>query len=120
MERWSKPAHPSLMTWSPVINGEDPHDHINATNSLSPLSYFQMAEASLNGTFGAFLIGIIVSSCLFGVACTQTWYYYTRYSDGIVLKALVSFKNPSSHRPRTNRLAGWHYIVTHRYQSNTH
>ncbi|PBK90117.1 hypothetical protein ARMGADRAFT_1014751 [Armillaria gallica] len=89
MERWSKPAHPSLMTWSPVINGEDPHDHINATISLSLLSYFQMAEASLNGTFGAFLIGIIVSSCLFGVACTQTWYYYTRYSDGIILKALV-------------------------------
>ncbi|PBK68790.1 hypothetical protein ARMSODRAFT_193189 [Armillaria solidipes] len=48
-----------------------------------------MAEASLNGTFGAFLIGIIASSCLFGVTCTQTWYYYTRYSDGIVLKALV-------------------------------
>ncbi|KAK0452576.1 hypothetical protein EV421DRAFT_2015389 [Armillaria borealis] len=47
-----------------------------------------MAEASLNGTFGAFLIGIIASSCLFGVTCTQTWYYYTRYSDGIVLKAL--------------------------------
>ncbi|KAK0237745.1 hypothetical protein EDD85DRAFT_1022956 [Armillaria nabsnona] len=48
-----------------------------------------MAEASLNGTFGAFLIGIIASSCLFGVTCTQTWYYYTRYSDGIVLKASV-------------------------------
>ncbi|SJL12409.1 uncharacterized protein ARMOST_15836 [Armillaria ostoyae] len=48
-----------------------------------------MAEASLNGSFGSFLIGVIVSSCLFGVTCTQTWYYYSRYSDGIVLKALV-------------------------------
>lgn len=41
------------------------------------------------GTFGAFLIGIIASSCLFGVTCTQTWYYYTRYSDGTVLKVMV-------------------------------
>ncbi|PBK68793.1 hypothetical protein ARMSODRAFT_193340 [Armillaria solidipes] len=96
-ERRSELVCPSLMLCiqydseipSPVINGEDPHDNKNAAISLSLLSYFQMAEASLNGTFGAFLIGIIVSSCLFGVACTQTWYYYTRYSDGIVLKALV-------------------------------
>ncbi|KAK0458201.1 uncharacterized protein EV420DRAFT_1544130 [Desarmillaria tabescens] len=48
-----------------------------------------MAEASLNSTFGAYLIGVIASSCLFGVTCTQTWYYFTRYSDGFVLKALV-------------------------------
>ncbi|KAK0476154.1 hypothetical protein IW261DRAFT_1609763 [Armillaria novae-zelandiae] len=52
-----------------------------------------MAEASeslnLNATFGAFLISVIASSCLFGVTCTQAWYYYTRYSDGIVLKVLV-------------------------------
>ncbi|KAK0480578.1 hypothetical protein IW261DRAFT_1592979 [Armillaria novae-zelandiae] len=54
------------------------------------LSYFQMAEASLNGTFGAFLIGVIASSTLFGVTCTQTWYYFTRYSDSIAVKALVS------------------------------
>ncbi|KAK0459933.1 hypothetical protein IW261DRAFT_1578097 [Armillaria novae-zelandiae] len=70
-----------------VINGEI--THINAAISHSLLSCFEMAEASLNGTFGAFLIGIIASSCLFGVTCTQTWYYYTRYSDGIVLKAMV-------------------------------
>ncbi|KAK0192772.1 hypothetical protein F5146DRAFT_1191721 [Armillaria mellea] len=49
-----------------------------------------MAEASLNGTFGAVLISVIVSSCLFGVTCTQTWYYFTRYSDSIVMKVLVS------------------------------
>ncbi|KAK0237957.1 hypothetical protein EDD85DRAFT_562871 [Armillaria nabsnona] len=49
-----------------------------------------MAEASLNGTFGAFLISVIVSSCLFGVICTQTWYYFTRYSDSIAVKVFVS------------------------------
>ncbi|PBK89869.1 hypothetical protein ARMGADRAFT_1083334 [Armillaria gallica] len=49
-----------------------------------------MAEVSLNSTFGAFLISVIVSSCLFGVTCTQTWYYFTRYSDNIAVKVLVS------------------------------
>ncbi|KAK0192935.1 hypothetical protein F5146DRAFT_1000042 [Armillaria mellea] len=73
-------------------NGEDPHDNINAAISLYLLN---MAEASLNGTFGAFLIGIIAFSYLFGVTCTQTWYYYTRY----VLEALVSTKVPLLNDP---------------------
>lgn len=50
----------------------------------------QMAETSLNNSFGAYLIGVIVSACLFGVTCTQTWYYFTRYSDGVVLKTWVA------------------------------
>ncbi|KAK0455660.1 uncharacterized protein EV420DRAFT_1644443 [Desarmillaria tabescens] len=49
-----------------------------------------MAESSLNGTFGAYLIGVIVSACLFGVTCTQTWYYFTRYSDVTILKVWVA------------------------------
>ncbi|KAK0455655.1 uncharacterized protein EV420DRAFT_1644439 [Desarmillaria tabescens] len=49
-----------------------------------------MAESSLNGTFGAYLIGVIVSACLFGVTCTQTWYYFTRYSDVTTLKVWVA------------------------------
>ncbi|KAK0490035.1 hypothetical protein EDD18DRAFT_1359022 [Armillaria luteobubalina] len=44
---------------------------------------------SLDSTFGAFLIGAIVTAWLFGITCTQTWSYYTRYSDGIFLRALV-------------------------------
>ncbi|PBK71173.1 hypothetical protein ARMSODRAFT_954941 [Armillaria solidipes] len=48
-----------------------------------------MAETSLNNTFGAYLIGVIASACLFGVTCTQTWYYFTRYSDSMTLKAWV-------------------------------
>ncbi|KAK0200030.1 hypothetical protein DFS33DRAFT_1278427 [Desarmillaria ectypa] len=47
-----------------------------------------MLEGSLDSTFGAFLIGAIVSACLFGITCTQTWYYYGHYSDIIFLKAL--------------------------------
>ncbi|KAK0458168.1 uncharacterized protein EV420DRAFT_1682069 [Desarmillaria tabescens] len=48
-----------------------------------------MSEGSLDSTFGAFLIGAIVSACLFGITCTQTWYYYGHYSDSIFIKALV-------------------------------
>ncbi len=42
--------------------GDDSHAVIKAVTSHFFLSYFQMAEASLNGTFGAFLISVIVSS----------------------------------------------------------
>ncbi|KAK0200034.1 hypothetical protein DFS33DRAFT_213487 [Desarmillaria ectypa] len=69
--------------------GLDLHDNIRTLTSPSFLSYFQMAESSLNSTFGAYLIGVIASACLFGVTCTQTWYYFTRYSDRITLKVWV-------------------------------
>ncbi|KAK0217165.1 hypothetical protein IW262DRAFT_174930 [Armillaria fumosa] len=90
LKRWSR-VYPSLMSCNtrfPSSTG-GLSDNTKEAISLSLFSYFQMGEASLNGSFGAFLIGVIVSSCLFGVTCTQTWYYYTRYSDSIVLKALV-------------------------------
>ncbi|KAG7449942.1 uncharacterized protein BT62DRAFT_944549 [Guyanagaster necrorhizus] len=70
-----------------------------------------MAGGSLNGTFGAFLIGVIMSSCLFGVTCTQTWYYFTRYSDSIAIKALVCTIWYSSLLIRHPILMGLHRIL---------
>ncbi|KAG0702308.1 hypothetical protein DFH29DRAFT_875226 [Suillus ampliporus] len=35
----------------------------------------------LDNTFGAFLIGVVVSATLYGVTCVQTWYYFSRYSS---------------------------------------
>ncbi|KAF8967922.1 hypothetical protein BDZ97DRAFT_1916495 [Flammula alnicola] len=48
-----------------------------------------MAIFDLNNTFGAFLIGTVVSAMLFGVTVTQTWYYFQNYSDGILVQAVV-------------------------------
>jgi len=45
----------------------------------------------LDNTFGAFLIGVVVSATLYGVTCIQTWYYYSRYpSDPWYIKLLVA------------------------------
>ncbi|KAJ6483309.1 hypothetical protein C8R45DRAFT_1149224 [Mycena sanguinolenta] len=45
----------------------------------------------LNNTLGAWLIGLILSSCVFGVTTLQTYLYYTKYSrrDGLFLKSFV-------------------------------
>jgi len=45
----------------------------------------------LNTTFGALLIGIVVSAALYGVTCTQVFFYFQNYnsSDGIVIKGTV-------------------------------
>ncbi|KAJ6525737.1 hypothetical protein B0H19DRAFT_589848 [Mycena capillaripes] len=43
----------------------------------------------LNNTFGALLIGIIVSAALYGVTCLQTFYYFNNYNDGLWAKALI-------------------------------
>jgi hypothetical protein len=46
---------------------------------------------ALDNTFGAFLIGVVVSATLYGVTCIQTWYYYSRYpSDPWYIKLLVA------------------------------
>ncbi|KAF9461467.1 hypothetical protein BDZ94DRAFT_814198 [Collybia nuda] len=46
---------------------------------------------NLNDTFGAFLIGIIVSTMLFGMTCIQTFYYFQTYSgDNPLVKIFVS------------------------------
>lgn len=34
---------------------------------------------TVDDTFGAFLIGVVVSATLYGVTCVQTWYYFRRY-----------------------------------------
>ncbi|KAF8548702.1 hypothetical protein OG21DRAFT_1489164 [Imleria badia] len=48
---------------------------------------------ALDNTFGAFLIGVVVSATLYGVTCIQTWYYYGRYpSDPWYVKLLVSLR----------------------------
>ncbi|KAG1755526.1 hypothetical protein EDB19DRAFT_1661821 [Suillus lakei] len=45
---------------------------------------------ALDNTFGALLIGVVVSAILYGVTCVQTWYYFTRYtSDSWRIKLLV-------------------------------
>ncbi|KAI9460439.1 hypothetical protein HD554DRAFT_1587456 [Boletus coccyginus] len=45
---------------------------------------------ALDNTFGAFLIGVVVSAILYGFTCIQTWLYYIRYpSDPWHIKLLV-------------------------------
>ncbi|KAK7031719.1 hypothetical protein R3P38DRAFT_3187434 [Favolaschia claudopus] len=47
---------------------------------------------SVHGTFGALLIGVLVSYVLFGVVCTQAYIYNTRFpNDSGSMKALVAF-----------------------------
>ncbi|KDR70329.1 hypothetical protein GALMADRAFT_144642 [Galerina marginata CBS 339.88] len=48
-----------------------------------------MLTLDLNNTFGAFLIGTLVSSMLFGVTGIQTWYYFQNYSDHILVQSVV-------------------------------
>ncbi len=63
------------------LSGEDPHDDIKAETLLIFLSYFQMAETSLalNSTFGAYLIGIIVSA----------WFIYPQMHSSLYSNLLV-------------------------------
>ncbi|KAF9461460.1 hypothetical protein BDZ94DRAFT_1237698 [Collybia nuda] len=45
----------------------------------------------LDDTFGAFLIGVVVSAALFGVMCNQTFYYFQNYScDSLHVKVFVT------------------------------
>ncbi|KAI0316362.1 hypothetical protein OF83DRAFT_1172972 [Amylostereum chailletii] len=45
---------------------------------------------ALDNTMGAFYIGVIVSSALYGVTCLQTWFYYNEYpADPLFMKVLV-------------------------------
>lgn len=45
----------------------------------------------LDNTFGAALIGVLVASMLYGVSCSQVFYYFNNYSkkDGPLTKAVV-------------------------------
>jgi len=51
-----------------------------------------MAEVpALDNTFGAMLIGVIFASVLYGVSCSQVFYYFNHYSkkDGLATKVTV-------------------------------
>ncbi|KAI3615052.1 hypothetical protein WG66_016833 [Moniliophthora roreri] len=43
----------------------------------------------LGDTFGAVLIAVNISSCLYGVTCLQTWYYFRNYEDRWLLRVTV-------------------------------
>ncbi|KIM52868.1 hypothetical protein SCLCIDRAFT_481666 [Scleroderma citrinum Foug A] len=46
--------------------------------------------ASINATFGAYLLGVIMSAILYGVTIVQTWFYYVGYpADPWHTKSLV-------------------------------
>uniref|UniRef100_A0A0W0GFM2 Uncharacterized protein n=1 Tax=Moniliophthora roreri TaxID=221103 RepID=A0A0W0GFM2_MONRR len=46
-------------------------------------------QLDLRDTFGAFVVAIIISSCLYGVTCLQTWYYFQNYNDRFLLRGIV-------------------------------
>uniref|UniRef100_A0A0W0G0Z0 DUF6534 domain-containing protein n=1 Tax=Moniliophthora roreri TaxID=221103 RepID=A0A0W0G0Z0_MONRR len=43
----------------------------------------------LGDTFGAFSVAVNISSCLYGVTCLQTWYYFRNYHDRWLLRGVV-------------------------------
>lgn len=46
--------------------------------------------AVIDSTFGAYLIGVVISAVLYGVTCVQVWYYYVSYpTDPWHIKSLV-------------------------------
>ncbi|EIN10380.1 hypothetical protein PUNSTDRAFT_112237 [Punctularia strigosozonata HHB-11173 SS5] len=45
----------------------------------------------LDNTYGAMLIGVIISAALWGVSCTQAWFYFEKYeSDQWFIKLMVA------------------------------
>jgi hypothetical protein len=49
-----------------------------------------MSSLDLNNTFGALLLGTIISSILYGFTCVQSWHYFQNYSDGPLVKVSVA------------------------------
>ncbi|KAG2119084.1 uncharacterized protein F5147DRAFT_668132 [Suillus discolor] len=67
-----------------------------------------------DNTFGAFLIGVVVSGALYGVTCMQTWYYFSRYSsDPWYNKLLVGavFVSDTTHQALITHTV-YTYLVT--------
>ncbi|KAG2071980.1 hypothetical protein BDR04DRAFT_1097662 [Suillus decipiens] len=65
-------------------------------------------------TFGAFLVGVVVSAMLYGVTGVQTWYYFTWYSsDPWHIRLLVSamFISDSIHQALITHTV-YTYLVT--------
>ncbi|KAL0950550.1 hypothetical protein HGRIS_007357 [Hohenbuehelia grisea] len=48
-----------------------------------------MEHFDLGNTMGALMIGVVVSSCLFGVIIVQTFYYFMTYNDPLVIRCTV-------------------------------
>ncbi|KAF5319148.1 hypothetical protein D9619_008541 [Psilocybe cf. subviscida] len=49
-----------------------------------------MSSFDLNDTFGALLLGTIISSMLYGAMCLQSWRYFQNYSDRRLIKSVVA------------------------------
>ncbi|KAF5327117.1 hypothetical protein D9619_004726 [Psilocybe cf. subviscida] len=49
-----------------------------------------MSSLDLNNTFGALLLGTIISSILYGFTCVQSWHYFQNYSDGPLVKVSIA------------------------------
>ncbi|KAG1813405.1 hypothetical protein EV424DRAFT_1416876 [Suillus variegatus] len=67
-----------------------------------------------DNTFGAFLIGVVVSAALYGVTCLQTWYYFSRYfSDPWYTKLLVGavFVSDTTHQVLISHTV-YTYLIT--------
>ncbi|ESK83267.1 hypothetical protein Moror_15066 [Moniliophthora roreri MCA 2997] len=43
----------------------------------------------LGDILGALLVATVISSCLYGVACLQTWYYFQNYHDQFLVRGIV-------------------------------
>ncbi|ESK87024.1 hypothetical protein Moror_11984 [Moniliophthora roreri MCA 2997] len=63
----------------------------------------------LGDTFGAFLIAVIMSSCLYGVTCLQTWYYFRTYNDRLLLRIMFSL---FCNNPLALKTASWSAAFT--------
>ncbi|KAG2119080.1 uncharacterized protein F5147DRAFT_603244 [Suillus discolor] len=69
---------------------------------------------TVDNTFGAFLIGVVISAVLYGVTCVQTWYYFSRYfSDPWHHKLIVGavFVSDSTHQALITHVV-YTYLVT--------
>ncbi|KAL0950565.1 hypothetical protein HGRIS_007367 [Hohenbuehelia grisea] len=59
----------------------------------------------LNNTFGAVLVGVLISSLLFGVTCVQAWRYFQVYQDRQYIRVMVaSVMLVTSNSERTSKL----------------
>ncbi|KAJ7929516.1 hypothetical protein B0H13DRAFT_2310434 [Mycena leptocephala] len=66
-------------------------EEVGSSAIFDPMSSIVLSRASLiplNNTLGAWLIGLIVSSVLFGVTCLQVYLYFTKHCsrDAVFLK----------------------------------
>ncbi|KAI0723430.1 hypothetical protein C8Q76DRAFT_395199 [Earliella scabrosa] len=64
-------------------------------------------------TMGVLLIGVIISGVLYGVSCSQVYYYYTRYNrDKWIIKLLVTvvWTSDSVHQALISHSIYWYLV----------